>query len=109
MKAPIYQQFYVVSSEDGDIQVHFPDFSGESEGYDARLKKVDDLQEMFRTRGDGEIVTRTLYVLVEHDLEWPYAKWDCEEISPAKFAGEKLEPRRFCEAALVATPKAALL
>lgn len=105
-KAPVYSTFYVAGRV-GDIPVHFHDKSGETQGWDTTLKEVEDLREIYYTRGDGKEVQRTIYVEVEHDLEYPIAEWDCEEIvDPDPRFGTKR--RRFCEATLVATPKAAL-
>lgn len=110
-EAPVYTRFYIVS-KDGDIPVHFPDFSGEKSGYDVKLKEVGDLREIYytRTKSDGTEVERqrTIYVEVEHDLEHPIAEWDCRETGEMDERYD-MEPRKFCEAAIVATPKAALV
>jgi hypothetical protein len=119
IQAPIYREFYVVDDQ-GDVPVHFIDQSGETDGYIAKLRLVENLQEIFKTRtfsdGTEQVVTRTLYCEVQHEMEYPYGKYDCEEIAGNSLRdklaagrwGER-EPRRFCEAALVATPKMALI
>ena len=110
-ETPIYPNFYI-TSDDGTIPVHFPDFSGETDGYDAKLKLVEDLCDIHRARADGHLVTRTIYVEVAHPLEYPYAKWDCEytgESFKERLTGEPQPAVRYCEAALVATPKLALI
>jgi hypothetical protein len=98
--APIATKFYVI---DGDgIHVHFPDFSGETEGWDARLRHgtLDDLRPDLH-----------LYVEVDYALEYPYASWDCEEIlddlPPA--VTWNIKPRKFAEAAVVYSPKMGLI
>ena len=112
-EAPVYTKFYIVS-DDGKIPVHFPDFSGETDGYNAKLKEVEDLREIYytRTTSAGSEVERqeTIYVEVEHDLKYPLARWDCEETGEGEMDERyEMEPRKFCQAAIVATPKAALI
>jgi len=48
-----------------------------------------------------------VFVEVKHKLEYPLARWDCVEIAEAD-ARYDIKPRKFCQAAIVATPKAAL-
>ncbi len=99
MEAPISQTFYVVDAA-GDIQVHFPDFSGETDGYDATLREgtFDDIHPDL-----------TLYVEVDYPLEYPYSGWDCEEVAvedlAAELGWEPRQPRKFAEAAVVFSPK----
>ena len=102
MQGPIATEFYVEDPE-GEVEVHFPDQSGETTGYDARLRRgtLEDL-------GAG-----TLYIAVDYELSSPYAEWDCEEINARSFADdlgfEPAPPRKFAEAVIVFTPKAKLI
>lgn len=104
MNVPVYNRFYV-ESKDGDIPVHFPDFSGETDGWEGKLKEVHDLRDLYRPHVTGKEVLKTLYVEVKHPLEYPYARWDCEDTRTSS----QENPRRFCVASLVATPKLALI
>ena len=103
MQGPITTEFYV-KDLNGDLQVHFPDQSGETSGYDARLRagSVEDIQ-----------VGATFYVEVDYELAYPYAGWDCEEINAHSFADDlgfdPEPPRKFAEAVIVFTPKAKLI
>lgn len=124
-EAPIYTEVFLQANEgeDGAFRVHFPDFSGETEGAAGFLRPAtfrEALTPRLRTAtaADGtqtEIeVPRAIYVAIEHELEYPYAAWDCEEIKgdntlATRLGFEPRLPRKFCQAAIVATPQMALV
>lgn len=92
--APIYQQYYVqCKAGDGGFFVT-------GENYDTYLRPV----------CLDEITPDTmLYVEVKHSTKWPYSGVDfIEPLNEIDAATGNIEPRRFCEAALVATPKLSL-
>ena len=104
--APIYTKYYTLASKDdeGAFPVHWPDFSGETPGTNGYLRPADFC---------GDAYAPCL-VRIEHELEWPYAGWDCEDTRPSLKAklfpnSDQAKPKRYCWARLVATPKMYLM
>ena len=102
---PTYSEFYIFAEEgdDGAFQVTTETEDGVFTHY---LRKAT-LEEALESG--------LFYVPVRHAQEYPHAVHDFEEVLPPKenrpaWARDMdIKPRRFCEAALVATPKAALV
>jgi hypothetical protein len=103
---PIYTTVYVLceKGEPGWFPVIGKDWE---EGHDSH--------EFMRKATMAEALSATTrYVVVEHKLAYPWAKWDYEdariERPLAKLMTREGEgPARYCEAAIVATPKMALI
>ena len=93
--APIYQDFYVQckSDDSGSFAV-----TGEYKTY-LKLADFDDL--------DNDTL---LYCEIKHDETWPYSGVDFSEVIDNDL-DEIIpqEPKRFCQAAMVATPKLSLI
>ena len=120
MEGPIYTQVYTYAeeSEPDAFKVFFPDASGETPGTTSYLRPctfAEALTPRPVTYVSGEMgeQPRTIYVAIEHELGFPYAAWDCEEVldqpTLKQRIGYESQPRRFCQAAIVATPKMALI
>lgn len=119
---PIYHRVFKTCGADADgaFPVHFPDLSGETNGYNAHLREVTFAEALTPrvvtyTNGEAGEVYDPIYVQVEHELEFPFAGWDAERIEPEDNPIVQLkrkhgsEPARYCRAAIVATPQMALV
>ncbi len=100
--APIYNSVFVIAKDDD-----LTSFAVRSSGDDnaTRLKEV-----QISDISNGVAV----YTEIKHHTEWPYGAIDFEEIVTesdkelSEISGIEIKPRRFCQAALVATPKLSL-
>lgn len=98
--APIYQDWYIGcdAHDEGSFLVESVDGS-----HTSYLKKLVGMP----NKDDA------LYCVVEHSLEYPYAKYDYKEVvrksKRSRRIGIEITPTIFCKAALVITPKMALV
>ena len=103
--APLYTQVYIHAKK-GEMSI--PVFMHTEEGPVAdRLKAAATLEEA--------LAAPMMYVEVKHPLRYPLARYDYEEdmseVAKSRFAHILLrkEPRRFAQAAVIFTPKMALI
>ena len=109
--APIYNRYYLLVEEgEGGSPVHFPDWSGETDGWTGYLRQATDEDDVWSAAKRG-----WLFVRVEHQLEYPYGVYDAEGVEQPGDAEKRrllrLKPERrlYCRAALVATPQMSLV
>lgn len=108
MKAPIYTTMFTTC--DPGTAGAFP-VRGESPdgSYTIHLRKINSLNELADDM--------SIYVQVDHQTKYPYAKIDFAEPTPSeeemaqkpRRIREDWKPRQFAAAAVVATPKLALI
>lgn len=103
--APIYTQVYIHAGAD---EMSIPVIMRTEEGpVSDRIKAAKTLEEA--------LAAPVMYVEVKHPLRYPFARYDFEEdmseVAKSRFAHVLLrkEPRLFAQAAIIFTPKMALL
>lgn len=101
-QTPVYSKFYVecTEDEDGAFPVHQETEIGDLNGH-LRRGTLQDL-----------VNGKTPFVEIDHEIAYPYGAWDWEDSRTPLFATlakQDSEPARYCQAALVFTPSAALI
>lgn len=112
LTGPVYTEFYVSERSLSDSVFVFPvTFHSDEVEWQGYLRKggLKDLHEHV-----ANPVRNPIYVVVEHPLEYPYAKWDCIETEVDTTISDMLgtkarEPRKFAQASIAFTPQMALI